>query len=243
MRLFYFTAVVCTAILCACTSSYPPVCYQQIYHLDGTRTDADKKFDRGTALPVPEYRTELQRLYAAHPAALKKYSADAFRLGWFFNQKDLIRTCGEGIADLCNHAAWFVLHCVKDQKKQAEYAERIAKLMLDFDEQGALELLAELRITAVPGGTVQEVQTLYDPDNQAGIKTYSERYAGTVNGKQNPRFGIYREYHPNQMLALDMFYYAGSPLGYAFTYTDDGKLNSVYFYDGKGGRDLRYSRK
>ncbi len=239
-HLYLFT-ILLAGLFCGCASPYPPVCYQQIYHLNGTRTDASEKYSVGNPLPVPEFQTALRQLYARHPEVQKTLPAkDAYRLGWFFNQGEYVRTCGEGIADLCNHAAWFVLHCVKDKQKQAEYALRIAKLMQDFDEEGAMELLSELRSGALPDGMIQEVRKLYDEDNRMEVKSCTEYYSGTWNGKRNPRFGIHREYHKNQMLALDMFYYGGAPLGYAFTYSEDGKLTGVYYYDGTGSRVVRF---
>ncbi len=237
-------AAALTGITAGCISEYPPVCYQQIYHLNGSRTDAAEQYSKGEPLPSAEYKTELQQLYALCPDAAKEIpNMEAYRMGWFFNQAKLVRTCGEGIADLCNHAAWFVLHCVKDRKQQNAYAKRIVKLMREFDEPGALTLLEELRASVIPGGIIQVVRKNYDEENQMEFKSCTEVFAGTLNGKRNPRFGLHRTYHENQMLADDVFYYAGTPIGYAFSYTDDGKLKAIYYHDGKGGITVCYARE
>lgn len=228
-------------VLTGCTS-YPPVFYQQIYHLNGKRSDADKPYDVGVPLPVAEFRTELQKLYALYPDAVGKIPASSYnRRGWFFIQKDLQRTLGGGTGDLCNHAAWYVLNLVKDKKQQAEYAKKIAGFMRDFDDQGAMLLLEDFRKKLMPDGVILVAQSWHDPDNRFMLKSSTERYSGTLNGKTNPRFGLSRTYYPNGMLAMDMFYYDDAPVGYAFTYTMDGKLNEIYFYDGKGNRKLCHS--
>ena len=141
-------------VLTGC-ASYPPVFYQQIYHLNGKRSDADKPYDVGVPLPVAEFRTELQKLYALYPDAVGKIPASSYnRRGWFFIQKDLQRTLGGGTGDLCNHAAWYVLNLVKDKKQQAEYAKKIAGFMRDFDDQGAMLLLEDFRKKLMPDGVI-----------------------------------------------------------------------------------------
>lgn len=236
MKKMMFAAFLLPLILSACYSSLPPLCYQQIYRLDGVRTEADRKYDKGTPIPVPGFKTELQKLYEAYPAAVRgKISDGAYRLGWYFNQNDLTRFTGEAIGDLCNHAAWFVLNCIPEAERSA-YAERIAKLMADFEEEKTVELLKELKRKAVPGHRIVVSKTFYDKNEPDHFKTTTEIAQGRVNGKENPRYGLHRAYHPSGMIAMEVFYYNDVPTGYAFCYTPEGRIRAVYRYDGKGVR-------
>lgn len=234
-----FLMILSAAAVCltasACYKSLPPLCYQQIYSLNGIRTEADRMYDKGTAVPVPEFKTELSKLFEAYPEALPaNMKADSYRLGWYFRQHDLVRYTGDGIGDLCNHCAWFVLNCIPE-KDRKDYTAKIAKMLLDFDDEGASKLLESLRANAVPGYRIVQAATYYDKDMPDSFKTISEICAGTVNGHKNPKHGLYRTFHPSGMLAMEVFYNGDTPVGYAFCYTPEGRIKAIYRYD-KGVR-------
>lgn len=227
MILTVAAAALCCLFASACMPEYEPLYYQQIYNLQGIRTDAYKLYDKGEAVAVPEhfkFRTELQKLYAKYPEVIKGVKTDTYRLGWFFRQQKLERSMGEAIGDQCNHAAWFVLNCIpeKDQKK---YAQRIAKLMLEFDEENAGKLLGELYQTAIPGGMIQQhVKYLDDKEESGMVIASTEYFTGRLNGIAAPRFGLSRTYYPTGMLRSEVFYKNNEPVGLAFYYGPDGRL-------------------
>lgn len=213
----------------ACNTSYPPLFYQQIYTLKGARTDAHALYTRGRTLPVPGFRTSLQELYARYPQAAGKMPENTCRLGWFFRQKENFRTMGEAMADLCNHAAWFVLNFIPG-KDQASYTRRIAALMLDGEERDALKLLAELRAKAVPGHVIRVKERFYGEDKNSVPSRITEYCSGTRNGITNPKTGLHRAFHPNGMLAEEVFYLDNRPTGYEFRYDAAGNIVSIRFF-------------
>jgi len=232
----FLAACLFPLLLTACQTSRPTLCYQQIYRLDGVRTEADKKYDKGTAIPVAGFKTELQKLYEAYPEAAKgKIDPGAYRLGWYFNQNDLTLFTGEAIGDLCNHAAWFVLNGIPEKERSA-YAAKIATLMFEFDEEGAVDLLKELKGKVVPGHRIITAKTFYKSEFPDQFKTTTEIIQGRAFGKDNPKFGLHRAYHPGGMLAMEVFYLNDRPSGYAFCYTPEGRLSAVYKYEKDGSR-------
>lgn len=229
-HVLFLSALSAAALLfSACNTSYPPLYYQQIYTLKGVRTDAHALFDRGTTLPASGFRTPLQILYLRHPEIAGKMPDNTCRLGWFFRQKDNFRTMGEAMADLCNHAAWFVLNFIP-AKEQTPYARRIAALMLDGEERDALKLLAELRAKAVPGGIIRVKERFYDEDKNGVPSQITEYYIGTRHGITNPKTGLHRTFHPNGMLAEEAFYLDNRPTGYEFRYDMEGNIVSIRFF-------------
>ena len=224
-----------------CFRDYTPFCYQQIYDLKGVRTDAFIEYDKGNPVPAEGFRSDLQILFEKYPAAVKDMPAGSYRQGWYFKQYKENWFCGEGIGDLCNHAAWFVLNGALSAADQKAYAEKIAKLLLDFDESGALKLLAELRGKILSGGSILIGETFYDEKNKVWLKSRTEFYSGSLNGKVNTKFGLQRNYYECGMLKSEVYFKGDAPIGYAFTFTEDGKVSGIYRYDGKGGREQVYS--
>lgn len=226
MLLAAFAAVLCL-LASACVSEYEPMYYQQIYNLQGVRTDAYKMYDKGEPLALGEdikFQTELQKLYAKYPDVIKGVKTDTYRLGWFFRQRKLERSLGEAIADQCNHAAWFVLNCVSE-KDQKAYAKEIARLMLEFDEENAGKLLGKLYATVIPGGVIQQhVKYLDDKEESGMIVSKEEYFAGRLNGVAAPKYGLSRTYYPTGMIRSEVFYKNNKPVGLAFHYGPDGRI-------------------
>lgn len=220
-------AVVCCLLMNACAPEYEPLYYQQIYNLQGIRTDAYKMYDKGEPLALPEnikFQTELQKLYAKYPDVIKGVKTDTYRLGWFFRQRKLERSLGEAIADQCNHAAWFVLNCIPE-KDQKAYAKEIAKLMFEYDEENAGSLLGKLYRNAVPGGVIQQhIKYLEDKEESGMIVAKEEYFAGRLNGVAAPKYGLSRIYYPTGMIKSEMFYKNNKPVGLAFHYGPDGRI-------------------
>ncbi|MBO5201303.1 MAG: hypothetical protein J6C30_01065 [Lentisphaeria bacterium] len=115
-------AAVSALCVTGCIDDSKHLFYQQVYNLHGVRTDANKEFDKGSPLPAKGFKTELQQLFAKYPEVIKGFPADAYRAGCFFKQDGLAVASGERIADLCNHAAWFVLHGDLSAAEQKAYA-------------------------------------------------------------------------------------------------------------------------
>ncbi len=235
-------AVVTSLFATGCLDDDKHFFYMQIYNLRGVRTDADKEFDKGVPLPAEDFKTELQVLFAKYPEVIKGFPEDAYRAGCFFRQNGLVRASGERIADLCNHAAWFVLHGNLSEAEQKAYAYKIAVQLKEFSSQEAMNLLKELRKKSVPNGTVQVVRRFYDEENNEFLKEYTEIFAGKIGDQMNPRYGLSRTYYENGMMRSEVYYKIGSPIGYAFTFSAEGKVTGIYYYDGKGNRETLYTR-
>lgn len=236
----FATAAMAAFCLTGCVREYTPLCYQQIYDLYGVRADASEKYTRGEPLPVKGYKTELQTLFQKYPSSVQNMKKGVYRLGWFFRQEGMTRVFGEAIGDLCNHAAWFVLHGNFSAAQQEKYAKQIANLLVSANEQEAMAFLQELRRTAIPEYKILQSEEWYDPANQFGLKKLSERVQGAYGDKINPRFGLERTYYESGMMKTEVYYKNDAPIGYAFTFTEDGRMNSAYYYDGKGNRELLY---
>lgn len=236
-------AAVMTAFgVTGCIEDDKYIFYQQVYSLQGERSDTNREYDKGTAIPAKDFKTELQTLFAKYPEAIKDFPKGTYRSGYFFNLAGLACASGERIADLCNHAAWFVLNGEFTDAERKAYALKIAANLKDLKNMDAMNLLKELRKKAVPSGTVQVVRRFYDEENSEFLKEYTEVFAGRLGGKMNPRFGVSRTYYENGMMRSDMFYKVGAPVGYAFTYAEEGYVTGIYYYDGKGNREQLYSR-
>ena len=235
-------AAVSSLCLTGCMEEEKYLFYQQVYNLHGVRTDANKEFDKGSPLPAKGFQTELQQLFAKYPEVIKGFPADAYRAGCFFKQEGLAVASGERIADLCNHAAWFVLNGNLSDAEQKAYAFKIATLLKEFNNVEAMALLKELRKKIVPNGTIQVVRRFYDEENSEFLKEYTEVFSGKIGGKMNPRYGLSRTYYENGMMRTETYYKLGAPIGYAFTFSAEGEVTGIYYYDGKGGREMLYSR-
>lgn len=243
-KILLLTAVAAMTALgvTGCIEDDKYVFYQQIYNLHGERTDAAIEYDKGVALPAKGFKTELQTLFAKYPEVIKGFPKDKYRSGYFFKLEGLACASGERVGDLCNHAAWFVLNGQFTEAEQKAYAFRIATLLNELKNVDALNLLKELRKKAVPGGAVQVVRRFYDEENSEFLKEYTEVFAGKIGDRMNPRYGLSRTYYENGMMRSEIYYKANAPVGYAFTFSADGYVTGIYYYDGKGNREQLYSR-
>lgn len=234
MKKTLLTLLPAVLLLTSC-ADLPEMYYQQIYSLRGERTDAYAMYKVGAPLPLKDFETPLQELFRKYPDAAKKLPGKGYRLGWFFRQQKNICSFGEGVADLCGHAAWFVLNAVPEAKRP-EYAVKIAEIMVSADEAKALELLEELRTKAFPEIIIQEAKAFYDPETACFLKWKSEHLS--IPG--TPKFGMERHYYPTGMIAMELYYLDGKPDGYAFVYTENGRIKEVHRYR-NGKREMVYS--